>query len=356
MPDFSLLQTPNFAAAALSGYQAGAKMAKDQQLDAALGNIDLSRPESVLPVLRADPATGVALLNASQKMAEAQHDAASRHALAGLILGSRGGNVPATPARGSVPSLPAAAGTSAVASALTPNTPALPGATAGAATDPAAPVDTSGDVVVTGQRFAPPPAPAPQAPVWSDAETAAINADPEGFLRAQGGLQKMTEAHLAMLQDGAGAQFNVATEAQKLPYAQRRAFIQAQAPMLAQHGVTQAMIDQFDPTDENIALKRREAIGTLASLQQDDKDRTFAQTVHHQGVEEAQGQQRIGLEGQSVGISAGNLAVSRGNLAVSQHRETRETAAAAAKTVAGAPAARVEYRTVNGVLQKRVVQ
>lgn len=323
MPDFSLAALPNFAQSALSGYQAGAALGKQNQLDSALGAVDLARPETIVPVLRADPTTGAALLGASQKMADAHREAAGRHALASVILGSRsGGGDPSASAQAPTP-----AATSAATTALT-----------GSPTDPA-----TGDIVVTGTKPA-----VSTAPAWSAEERAAIEADPHAFLQAQAGIGKLQEAHLAQISDAADAQAAVSLEAGKLPYAQRKAFIAQQFPYLMQHGVTQATIDAFDPTDQNLSSLQTQALGVKDTLAQRDKDRTFAQTVHHQGVEEAQGAARIGLEGQSVAIAGGHLAIAR-------NADARAAATAAAKPSA-APTGHYEYRIVNGVTQRRLVK
>lgn len=65
MPDFSLLQQPSFASAALGGYQAGQAMGRQKRVDAALGGVDLSRPETIVPVLQIDPQTGAQLMQAA---------------------------------------------------------------------------------------------------------------------------------------------------------------------------------------------------------------------------------------------------------------------------------------------------
>jgi len=65
MADFSLLQQPSFASAALGGYQAGQAMGRQKRVDAALGGVDLSRPETIVPVLQIDPQTGAQLMQAA---------------------------------------------------------------------------------------------------------------------------------------------------------------------------------------------------------------------------------------------------------------------------------------------------
>lgn len=72
MPDFSILGSPDFAKAALGGYQAGRALGQQKRLDAALGAVDLSRPETIMPVLQIDPQTGSSLLGAAQGVRKQQ--------------------------------------------------------------------------------------------------------------------------------------------------------------------------------------------------------------------------------------------------------------------------------------------
>lgn len=309
MPDFSLAAQPNFAQAALSGYQAGASQAKQNQLDSALGGIDLERPETLLPVLRADPSTGAALIGASTKLAAEKRDQQSKAAIAAYVK--------------------------QIAPSTSGGTSSAPPATADAPTTN--PDGTPADIIVTAQRD-------PNA-----VRNAAIDADPSAFLEMQSKIATMGKEQRTALDDASSAFGSVGQSALALPYAQRRGFLQAQAGYLAQHGVPAAQIAAFDPTDENLHTEIGKAVGVKGMLDQADKDRTFAQTQHHQGVEEAQGASRIGLEGQSVAIAGGHLALAR-------NADARAATAAAAKPPAAAAAGHYVYRMVNGVTQKRLVK
>lgn len=64
MPDFSLLQTPNFAQAALGGYQAGRAISKERERDAALQGY-IANPNDEVSLNRlagADPGLGMPLM------------------------------------------------------------------------------------------------------------------------------------------------------------------------------------------------------------------------------------------------------------------------------------------------------
>lgn len=295
MPDFNFAGTPNFAQSALAGYQAGSVLGRQRRLDTALGGVDLSRPETIMPVLQADPSTGATLLSAASTMAKAHADAASRVALGNLIINSRpGGGDQASPAPGS---------------ATAPVATAAPASSASAQSD-----GQPGDVVVTGQRLAP----VPQQSGWSDAERAAIEADPEAFLKIQENMGRLQDNHLKAINDAADAQGTVAIEAAKLPYEQRRAYIQSQAGYLAQHGVTESQIAAFDPTDQNLAAQQTQALGVKNALAEADKarddaraDAAQAETVKQHGIENGFSAARIGLERTNTSIAAGHLAIAQ---------------------------------------------
>lgn len=333
MPDFSILGTPNFAQAALGGYQAGAALGKQRQLDSALGAVDLSRPETILPVLRADPSTGATLLGASQTMAAAHAKAASQHALATAILASRGGGDPSSTASGTapqaVPVLPPAG-----------QTPGIAGEAVAASTgDP-------NDVVVTAPR----PAPAPvQNAGWSDDDRAAIMADPQGFLDAQGGLEKLSKGHL----ENVKAQVDL--EAQLLGSATDQASYTRALGMAKTAGIDVSSAPAtYDPQwvaqMSQTTLTAKERLDhQLAVRSADRADASQAETMRHNRVDEGQGASRIGLEAANVGIA-------RGHLAIAQHADARSAATAGAKTQGTAPVAHYEYRVVNGVTQRRLVK
>lgn len=88
MADFGILQgQPNFFQTALLGLQAGQKIAAQNRLDAAMQGVDLTKPETLLPVLKLDPQTGLGLLKAHDTQVAADREAAGRTALSQFLLG-----------------------------------------------------------------------------------------------------------------------------------------------------------------------------------------------------------------------------------------------------------------------------
>jgi hypothetical protein len=295
MADFGLLgQMPNFAQAAMSGYQAGQQIGRQKQLDAAMQNIDLDRPETLLPILRADPSTGAALIGASVKLSAAKRDEESRAATAAYIKSVAGSTPSATPTTTAGPTPTAAVGSDGDL----------------AVTSPVPSSQTPGDVVVT----APPQAPADPNAI----RNAAIDADPTGFLDIQSKIGAMDEATRKRVAAASDSFASLGQMLLSVPYPQRAGYIQAHAADLIAHGVPADKIRSFDPTDQNIHMEVGQALGIKAQLDQADKDRSFGldqarfgETVHHNRVDESQGAARIGLEAQSVGIAGGHLALAR---------------------------------------------
>src|SRR5882757_3609878 len=126
MADFSLLSQPNFGQAALAGYSAGAKIGKQRQLDTAMAGVDLDNPASLLPIFRADPTTGAALIGASVKL-HAENRAQQAQAALGDALGGYfgGGSAPSSGSSGGQGALMPPA----ITAAPTPANPLAPSAT-----------------------------------------------------------------------------------------------------------------------------------------------------------------------------------------------------------------------------------
>lgn len=89
MPDFNILQQPNFAQAALGGFQAGQALGKQKRLDAALGQVDLSRPETIVPILQIDPSTGTSLMSAAAGVRKQTDTARTREILPQAASGDK---------------------------------------------------------------------------------------------------------------------------------------------------------------------------------------------------------------------------------------------------------------------------
>lgn len=292
MADFGLLgPMPNFAQSVIGGYQAGQAMARQRATDAALAGVDLDRPETLLPVLRADPTTGAALIGASVRLASEKRQNEGRLAQAAYIkamtAGQGGGT---TSSSGPATSAPATA-TMGGDGDLTVTSP-IP-----TPVDPQA--GQPGDIVVQGQRTDP-----------NAVRNAAIDADPTGFLDIQSKLGAMDEVQRKRVADASGAFASIGNALLQVPYAQRRGFLQAHAADLAAHGVPPEKIASFDPTDDNIHFEVGQALGIKGQLDQADKDRAFGldqqrfgETQRHNRVDEGQGQQRIGIEGAHLQLS-----------------------------------------------------
>lgn len=302
MADFGILQpTPNFVAAALAGEQAGRQVAKQRAIDAATANVDLERPESIVPLLRVDPQTGAALIGAANKLAETKRDSESRAALSGYLSSLQPGQAPHPAAvTALMPSAPAigASGIPPVAGVDgSPGAPATP------------PTDTN-EITVT----------ATSNDIHPDAAATArqhlIETDPQKFIDIQENLAKMDKAQRDKVEEQSSAFAAVGQAAARLPYEQRRAYIQSQAPFLAQHGVPADQIASFDPNDQNIFGVVSHVLGVKGILDQQDKDRNFGLAS-----------QRAGEDARHNHATEG---VAAGALGVAKSRESREARKATA--------------------------
>lgn len=299
MVDWSILQPmPNFTQAALSGYQAGQQIQKQKRLDDAMNGLDLERPETLLPLLRADPATGAALIGASTKLAAEKREIAARQATANYIK-----------------TLPGIGGSPSPLSA-----PVMQGGVS--AQGGQSQLADDGAIEVR----APQPDPAIQA------RNAAIDADPEGFMALQAKVEALNKARRERVNESSSAMAIVAQQAMKLPYEQRKAFIDGQAEMMAAHGVSPQMIAQFDPTDANINSVMGQALGLKEMVAQANKDREFTLNLEQQ-------KETARHNRESEKNAAGHLAVSQGELGVHQGAlglaKSKEGRAAKAGVVSG---------------------
>lgn len=301
MPDFSLLQNPNFGALALGGYQAGQKIQQQRGLQEALGNVDIENPASIMGVMRYDPAAGTALLGASMKAAEYKHELASKAAMSDFLLARQSAGTVASPT-----ATPAPIGNMADAA---------PVATAA---NSAIGTPDDGGITVTAHRDAPDP--------LESARTAFIKANPKGYMSMQEQFGKMDASTLKAASDKTEYLDNVLQGAKGLPYEQRRQFIATHRPQLVAAGIPQQQVDSFDPTDQAITALDNEVLGVKGVQDRVEKDRAFTETQRHNRVGE--------------GNAAGNLAVSQGNLAVAQGNLAIRGKEFDAKPKAGGPIAR----------------
>jgi hypothetical protein len=114
--------------------------------------------------------------------------------------------------------------------------------------------------------------------------------------------------------------------AMNLPYEQRRAYIQQNASYLAAHGVTQAEIDAFDPTDAALQAQQNQALGVKGILDQRDKAADNARADATLDLSRQRFAHDVSHDAQTLAVSQGNLDVSRGNLALARQREGRVSA------------------------------
>jgi len=256
MPDFSLLQNPDFGRAALSGYQAGQAIGKQRRLNQALQGLDLSRPETVIPVLREDPSTGAALIGASMKIHAEDRADKSRAAMANYIKSEVGSGAP----KDAAPPIDPAAGMDA-------------------------PAEMGGPAEITVTAPANPNA----------ARNAAIDADPEAFMKLQPEIMKMDEARLKKLDEATEAAGAIWQNALSMPEPQRKAYIATQVPYLVNHGFPADRVSQIDVSDNGLHGEIGKAIGVKGMIDQankarDDKrqDESAAETRRHNRVEEGQ--------------------------------------------------------------------
>jgi hypothetical protein len=265
MADFSILQPmPNFAQAALSGYQAGQQIRKQQQMDAALQGLDLSRPETVIPLIRSDPQTGTALLGVSQKI-HAENRAMEQAKNMADVFRNLGGQDGASPLQ--------------------------------------APTLQSGD----GQ------APA-QTRNLNEGIAALLDAGAsmEDAQKFVGMIGKMDEAQAKRVQEQQNA---LGTLAASIPpeatMGQRLAIIKENRDYLLSHGVPAQQIDTFVPNDQNLARVKNMALGVEKAMQFERQARQDAETQRHNRVSESQGAAHVSIAQQNANTQSGALGLAR---------------------------------------------
>lgn len=190
MANFNLLQTPNFAQAALGGYEAGRRIGFQRRRDAALSTLATrpDDPDAFNELAVSDP--GAARdFSALQKDRESTRRAnTTRQTLAELMLSRNMGSLRAALGQADYgspsgqPSAQALTGRVATPSAAGPVAPALGQPQMEAPTDLLPP---GSDIVVNG----------PQAG-QGDARTRMIRNDPEAYLKYQAMMSKVTKGEL----------------------------------------------------------------------------------------------------------------------------------------------------------------
>lgn len=323
MADYSILQPmPNFTQAALSGYQAGTAIRKQKQVDQALQGIDLDKPETLLPILRADPATGAALIGASTKLAAEKRDIDSRNAM-GAYLKSLpqfgGGGSGGVFSQGS-----SLAGPGMIPSQSEINTNTDAASSGASVSDGTGPSQVEGDGTIVVQGSA--------EPTPEQLRNAAIGADPQGFMEMQKQISALSDAQMKRVASASDAFSDFGAALLNVPYAQRGAYIQANAGDLIAHGVPPEKIASFDPTDSNIQLEMGKAIGVKGMVDQRNKDREYSLNLNKFGEEQRHNRA-------TEGNAAGNLAVAQGNLGMRAKELAQK--GAGSPTATGGPIKRV---------------
>lgn len=255
MPDFGLLQSPNFAAAALGGFQAGQQLGKQKRLESALQGVDITRPETIAPLLKVDPEHGVALLSASNALLKNERDLAARQATSEYLAARYSGGASAAP----------------------------------------------GGVTGGGMVAASPTVASTDNPQASAAWNKLIGADPEQAMALRQQLDQMDEKQRAKLIEAQDTLHDVAVATAGMPYDKRKAFIQSQAPFLANHYVTPDQIAGFDPTDENLDYVRAHALGVKGVAELADKAAARAETARHNRATEGNAAGHLSLDRQREG-------------------------------------------------------
>jgi len=298
MADFGILHPmPNFAQAALGGFQAGQQMRKQGRADEALSNIDLDRPESVLPLLRSDPAAGAALLAVAEKRQVAAQEVERQKRVQAALTGLGGGQAQPQGVAAQAP--------------------------------------VGGDIAQSdqgqlgglsrpSQSNAAQYHPDLQSVYSSLMQAGAKHEEVDSFLKMTAQLGKDQAAKIS---DQQNALATIASAMPPdMPMDQRKQFVLSHKADLMAHGVPEAKIDGYEPTDINNRLIINTAVGIEKALQFTHNERTAAETSRHNKVEEGQGAARIA-------ISGGELKVHQGALGLANKKEGR----IADKSTGGAP-------------------
>lgn len=116
--------------------------------------------------------------------------------------------------------------------------------------------------------------------------------DPDGevtkqFMAMQSHISTLDEAGRKQLADRSEAFGSAIPALQGMPYAQRRDVIDANRGFLKSHGWTDAQIDSYDPTDQNLSASLGQALGAKGVLERGDKDRNFAETQREHNLSHA---------------------------------------------------------------------
>jgi hypothetical protein len=152
------------------------------------------------------------------------------------------------------------------------------------------------EVVITGQRH--------PAPTLADI-AADDPAEASKLVALQTHIAGLGTEQRKALADKADAIGTIIPVLQGVPYAQRKAIIDQNRDYLKSHGETDGEIDSIDPTDDFLKVKLNQALGTKGVIEQQDKDRTFKETVaeHARSHADAAAGRAVTMRGQNMADS-----------------------------------------------------
>ncbi|APX66277.1 hypothetical protein V3I01_08030 [Sphingomonas sp. gentR] len=315
--DWNLLGRPaDIGGAALQGYTQGRQFAQQRAREDALARYAAAPSmDALAPIAAIDPQAYVSLSKNERENAATRRQDKARGAYSTYL-------------RQNDPSRP----TAAVANAL-------PDAGVGSPTDP-----VTGDVVVT----AAPKAPAAQEPRVSIADIAAL--DPEvaaSLTKHMGDLDKNERERFAQ-KTGVGAA--IAQAASKLPYDQRRTFLDEASPLALEAGWTREQLGDFDPTDDN--LRNLTAIGVGADKYLADQRQAAGQAITVRGQDVSAATTRRGQDISASTARRGqdiSAATARAGQAVAMRGQDMQAEARVAPKPATVTLARTKISALNAL-------
>lgn len=146
-----------------------------------------------------------------------------------------------------------------------------------------------------------PPQLTPQDQTWlqanGDVVQQVMGLDPVAGLQLYKQFQTMDETKLKQVADAQEALVGVAYSLRSLPYAQRRAALAQAAPQLMrQHpGMSADIIQNFDPTDQNLDMFAGQALGVKGMVEHNMDERKFEETQRHNRASEANAAAGLGI-------------------------------------------------------------
>lgn len=131
--------------------------------------------------------------------------------------------------------------------------------------------------------------------------TSAANGDPD----ALDAISKMDEAQRSAAKERAGVLVSVFSNLERMDPNQARSYKSAVAPSLVASGMfTQEQIDRFDPTPDNIATMKAQALGLKGVLDQDYRDRELRRRELDTQADNDTARARLGVAQQNAATNA----------------------------------------------------